>query len=330
MLGRWLLLAAAAAAAATRGAAGAGAGAGAGEPVDPASIPSYVISLKRTPRRFSMFMKSGVVARVLPALTVFDAVDGGTLDPLTDERFSVLARVNMLRKTRRSHTDLVTQGMSGLYVSHVEVWKRVVASGAPMAIVLEDDAAIEPDLLERMRAVLAQLPPPTEWDVWILGCVSVNAHRAAPGLHPLIHEVSEYYGTQAYVVSRRGAQRLAAAAYPMSVQVDAFMAQASMLGMVRTLWRADGYLDVKQLLWAGTTVQQLYCDLCDLPHDYNRFTDVATWLLLGAALGLAALRLPTAWLAERLPCLRGCLLARCLRRAGSAAAAHKRSGEDAS
>lgn len=323
-----LVLASSAAAAATADAAAAAAAAS--EPVDPAAIPAYVISLKRTPRRFSLFMQSGVVARVLPALTVFDAVDGNTLDPLTDERFSVLSRVNLLRKTRRSHTELVTLGMSGLYVSHVEVWKRVVASGAPMAIVLEDDAAIEPDLLERMRAVLAQLPPPTEWDVWILGCLTVNAHRAAPGLHPLIHEVSEYYGTQAYVVSRRGAQRLAAAAYPMSVQVDAFMAQASMLGMIRTLWRTDGHLNVKQLLWAGTTVQQLYCDLCDLPHDYNRLADVAKWLLLGAALALVLLRPPTPWLAERLPCLRGCLLARCLRRAGSAAAAHKRSGEDAS
>lgn len=259
-------------------------------PVPASSLAAHVISLQRTPRRYAYFLQNGLVARVLPALQVLEAVDGSTLEPARDERFSVLARVNLQRKTRRSHTDLVTLGMAGLYISHVEAWKRVLASGVELAIVLEDDAEITADLLPRLDAVMAQLPPPEEWDVWILGCLTVNAHAHAPGLAAGIHEVSEYYGTQAYVVTRRGAARLLAAAYPMAVQVDAFMAQASMLGIIRTLWRADGYVNVRQLTFAGTTVQQLYCDLCSLPHDYNRVTDVAFWLLVGALLALALLR----------------------------------------
>lgn len=269
-------------------AAGAG---GASWPVAASSLPSYVISLKRTPRRFAYFMRSGVVSRVLPGLQVVDAVDGTTLDPPRDERFSVLARVNLLRKTRRSHTDLVTLGMAGLYLSHADVWQRVLASGAELAIVLEDDAEIAGDLLERMDEVLAQLPPPSQWDVWILGCLTVNAHAPAPGLATGIHEVTEYYGTQAYVVTRRGAQRLLGAAFPMAVQVDAFMAQASMLGIVRTLWRTDQRVNIKQLAFAGSTVQEFYCGLCALPHDYNRVTDVLFWICAGAAAMLALVRL---------------------------------------
>lgn len=294
-------------------------------PVDPASLPAYVITLKRTPKRFTYFMQSGAVEKQFPGLQVFEAIDGKTLDPLTDERFSVLARVNMMRKTRRSHTDLVTLGMAGLYISHAEVWKRIVDSGAELAVVLEDDAEIMHDFQARFGAVMAQLPPPSEWDVYILGCLTVDAHAPAAGLHAGIHEVQEYYGTQAYAVTRRGAQRLLAAAYPMAVQVDAYMAQASMLGMIRTLWRTDGFLDVRQLMWAGTTVQQLYCDLCNLPHDYNRVTDVLKWLLLGAALGLAFVKLPLSCL-ERIPGLRICA-GRCRRHS----LAHiKRTGEYAS
>ena len=175
-------------------------------------------------------------------------------------------------------------------MSHAEVWSRVLDSGVELAMVLEDDADITPDLLGRLDAVLAQLPPPGEWDVWILGCLTVNAHAPAAGLAPGIHEVSEFYGTQAYIVTRRGAQRLLSNAFPMEVQVDAFMAQAAMLGIVRTLWRADGYVNVRQLTFAGTTVQQLYCDLCSLPHDYNRASDVLFWLAVGAQLTLLVTR----------------------------------------
>ena len=101
---------------------------------------------------------------------------------------------------------------------------------------------------------------------------------------------------------------------------DAFMAQASMLGVIRTLWRADDFIHVKQLLFAGTTVQQVYCDLCELPHDYNRFTDVMKWLCLGIALGLAYYRLPRDWI-HRLPGSN-----RCLRRKSAAV---KRDQEEA-
>ena len=290
-------------------------------PVDASSIPSYVITLKRTPRRFKLFMQ-GAVSKVLPNLEIFDAVDGSKLDPARDDRFSVLARVNFMRKTRRSHTDLVTLGMAGLYISHVEIWKKIVDSGADLAIVLEDDASIEADLLTRMNVVLKDLPPPTDWDVWILGCLTVDKHSpsAAGDLPSNIHEVQEYYGTQAYVITRRGAQRLIAQAYPMAVQVDAYMAQASMLGIIRTLWRTDGYVNVKQLLLAGTTVQQVYCDLCSLPHDYNRVTDVLKWIALGVVIGMLYYRLPKDW-ASRVPGLNKC----CKRKA----AARKRSGEDA-
>lgn len=316
-----LLLGLAAAAADAGAAAAAGGGAW---PADPATMPAYVITLKRTPKRLEYFMKTGTVASQLPQLQVFEAVDGKTLDPVNDERFSVLARVNLIRKTRRSHTDLVTAGMAGLYISHVEVWKAVVASGAPLAIVLEDDAEIPADFQERWAAVMAQLPPPTEWDVYILGCLSVGGHHPGPGLHPAIHEVAEYFGTQAYVVTARGAQRLLRVAYPMAVQVDAFMAQASTLGLVRTLWRHDGFLDVRQLFWAGTTVQQLYCDLCNLPHDYNRVADVLKWLALGLALGMGLMRLPQS-VVERVPGLRLCA-GRCRRQTAAA----KRAGDYAS
>lgn len=255
-----------------------------------AELPAWVISLRRTPKRYADFSADGAALRVFPRLERFDAIDGRELDVVNDERFAVSARVAVRRGSRRAHTDLATVGMAGLYISHVDVWTKCAASaGDDVCVVLEDDAVITPALAPRLDALLAALPSPDAWDVVVLGAVRVARSHAAPGLAPGLHVVDEYAGTQAYLVSRRGAARLLRLAYPMTTQVDAFMSQAAALGLVRALWPSAGdvALSVPQRLFAGTTVQERYCHLCDLGDDYNRFVDVARWMAVGAVAALA-------------------------------------------
>ena len=264
-------------------------------PIPAISIPAYVITLKRTPQRFAQFEEDGRPFRVLPRLARHEGVDGKLLSSLNDDRFSIVARLNMQRGTRRAHSDLVTLGMAGLYISHVDVWQRFLSeTGDALAIVLEDDAVVPNDLTTRMDDAMRRMPPPGEWDVWILGAIVVTASAQAPGATRGLNEVKGYGGTQAYVITRRGAARLIALSYPMQTQVDAFMSQAAELGLIRTLWFADSSVNVPQrfrIMNQGSTVQQTYCDLCDLPHDYSRLRDVGTWLLVGMCATLLIQRL---------------------------------------
>jgi GR25 family glycosyltransferase involved in LPS biosynthesis len=268
-------------------------------------------------QRLKNFRQHSHAFEELPRLQEFPATDGRTLDVAHDERISVQARLRMAEGSgRRSHSDLQTPGMAGLYISHVEVWKAILASGEPVGIVLEDDAVVSLGTAERMLALQQGMPEPGSWDVWLLGTVAIMGRGQPPAGFPGAEAgagsssgagwigVTEWWGTQAYAVSRRGAAALLAHAYPMDVQVDAFMAQMAAMGEITVVSRAStADLDIPQFAWwqQTTTLQkfELMCDVCDLPNDFSVAQDTAglatRGLLLGAAAVLAA---PTAlrWL----------------------------------
>ena len=302
-------LADAAAAAAYAAAAGAAGAAGAA-PLGPARAwPAWVITLARTPGRLARFRRASSAYEEFPRLQEFPATDGRSLDVVRDLRVSARSRVRS-RDTadRRSHSDLQSLGMSGLYISHVEVWRAFLASGEPVGLVLEDDAVVERGVAARIDAALAAgAPPPGEWDVWLVGALALRATRAAPAA---FGEgwlgVTDWWGTQAYVLTRRGAAALLAHAYPADAQIDAYMAQMAALGEVVAVSREG--LDIPQFAWytlGGTTVQMyaIYCDACDLPHGFSMAGENLRLRLAGLAAGVLAALLWQPALSLRRRCL---------------------------
>ena len=224
----------------------------------PHTWPAWVITLARTPARLARFKRSSSAFSEFPRLQEFSATDGRTLDVISETRLTSRARVRTRDVSgRRAHSDLQTLGMAGLYVSHVDVWKAFLASGEPLGLVLEDDAVVAVGVGVRVEAALAGMPPPEAWDVWLVGALALRATGAAPpGLPPGWVAVTDWWGTQAYVVTRRGAAALLAHAYPADAQIDAYMAQMAALGEVLVLSHQD--VDIPQFAWytlGGTTVQ---------------------------------------------------------------------------
>jgi GR25 family glycosyltransferase involved in LPS biosynthesis len=275
------------------------------------NVAAWVISLARTPHRYAVFRANSWAHQVFPRLAAFAATDGLALDVARDARISAHGRAAILRGERRSHSGLATRGMAGLYVSHVDVWRAFLASGEPVGLVFEDDALVQADAGPRFDAALRALPNSTlawDLDLWLLGVVAVLEERpAARALGPGWTRVTNFFGTQAYLLTRRGAQRLVAHAYPMTDQIDAYMARMAALGEVVALKREDGLVDFPQFVFgplAGvwSTVQQSYCDMCSLPPDWSRAHDEAGWQRCGAALGAALVLVPwtrlAAWLAR--------------------------------
>ena len=250
-----------------------------------ASVPLYVVSLARSPKRWRAFVASGVAARSFPTLEQFPAVDGRSVSVRNDSRLSPTARVAILRGTRRDHTDITTAGMVGCYLSHLALWQRVLADGSALAVVMEDDAAVTPGARRHIDALLAALPGTDSWDVLLLG----HAHpptQAPSADHPGFADVSAWYGTIAYAVTARGAAALVRRALPIQFQVDGYMAQLAKRREL-TVLHGPSAGDIRSMWFTRSDVQDT-CHLCDLPHDYNRVADVAFWVALGAALTLAA------------------------------------------
>jgi GR25 family glycosyltransferase involved in LPS biosynthesis len=290
-------------------------------PATMATTKLFVVTLARNSDRWEYFLKGGDTAAQFPGLTRFEAVDGRSLNLLNDSRLSLSARVAIMRGTRRDHTDINTPGMVGCYLSHLALWQRVADERLPLAVVMEDDANVQPGLAASVDALLARLPNGDDWDVLLLGYAHPPT-EAPSGRFPGFGDVSYWHGTIAYVVTARGAARLLAYATPVQFQVDGYMAFMAKLGRL-TVLHDGGAVNVRSVWGTGTTVQDR-CHLCDLPHDYKRMPDVLWWVALGAVLAVAAnfawdrglLKAVALWLA---PVVRSTALGRaccgcCLRR----------------
>ena len=115
----------------------------------------------------------------------------------------------------------MSAGAYACFQSHREVWQRLVASGAPHAMVLEDDLLIA----EGFAAYLSQDWVPQDADLVRLETFQIRLHRqAGPGLPARgrrLHRLrSRHVGTGCYVISQGAARHLLAVTEAISDPVD--------------------------------------------------------------------------------------------------------------
>jgi glycosyl transferase family 25 len=135
---------------------------------------------------------------------------------------------------RRRHGMAPVMGELGCYLSHMEVMRAFVASGADFALVLEDDVLLHDSLPAVLQGLLHHA---RRWDVAKLSAV----HRGTPvpylalaAGHQLAVMLSRCTGSSAYLMNRR-----AAAAYlrspggllPMSLPYDHVFDQGWRFGL---------------------------------------------------------------------------------------------------
>lgn len=203
------------------------------------------ISLDRRPDRWAK-TKASANRAGLP-MTRFRAVDAREFAAPAHEHpdVSLLTAHNLLKRTRRSHYEIDRAGAVGCSLSHYGVWRGLLNSGAPAVLIFEDDVELPADMRGRLERLFRVLP--AEWDV-----IQFTATRFDTGLGCMPDPVvgpdwwscTSLMGAHAYMVSRRGAERLLARAYPIELHVDAYMAFMARLGLIRMLW--NPLIDINQ------------------------------------------------------------------------------------
>jgi glycosyl transferase family 25 len=132
-----------------------------------------------------------------------DAVDGRALTSNDLGGLGLAAR-------RRYFTNELTPGEIGCFLSHRRVYEEIIATGAPVTVVLEDDAEVAPDFAALAESIAA-LP---RFDlVWLCGAPKGKRYRNERRLterYELVRPFETKSTTQGYVVSLAGAQKLAA------------------------------------------------------------------------------------------------------------------------
>ncbi|MGI9337625.1 MAG: FkbM family methyltransferase [Gammaproteobacteria bacterium] len=175
--------------------------------------PIYVISLARAAARRE---KMRAQLQTLGAgYEIVDAVDGAALNPAD--------YAHQLRqdKFRRKFGRDMLAGEIGCYLSHYRLWQRIVAEKTPSALILEDDAEWDDDLLPVICAI-AELR--RRWGVVLL---SGRKHKTAGRLLATINENRQLIlrnrreaTTAGYMISQQGARELLEYCQEITAPID--------------------------------------------------------------------------------------------------------------
>lgn len=202
----------------------------------------YVISLDRTPERFS-FVKKQFDEQGIECER-FKAIDGYELDFQNTETEKFLsaeekkdfrnyswenkpAKYNVVLHGRSLMQIIVDKtplslGEVGVACSHREIWKELIKNKYDKVMVFEDDVVLDEDFRSNLREYISDLPD--DWDIAFLGvgrrnnkygyfvCVG-EIFRDIDNVegHPFVAKIQPtnlVYGLYGYIINRKGAKKL--------------------------------------------------------------------------------------------------------------------------
>ncbi len=249
------------------------------EPLSEKSIHFYCINLKHRTDRWTAFSQQPAIQEIKRSWVFerFDAVAGSTVDIQTDTRISMRAKRNIKQKMRRDHEDINTVGAIGAYLSHTEIWKRVLNNSEPYAVVFEDDASVPADFLERLKLAYSELNlldglP----DIWAFSYPWSFYYRTKGRSLP--QDVPENLrgnwilnscpgGLGGYFITKEGAKKLLENAFPIDMHVDLYMCLCVEMKKVQCV--SNRRIVLGGLSESAKSDIQLPsgCAICDVPTD---------------------------------------------------------------
>lgn len=165
----------------------------------------YMINLLRRPERrnrmHKLFKELGI------RVETHDAVDGRALNQSILKKMGIKI---MPEYTDPYHDRPMTMGEIGCFLSHYNIWNKVIENDFKSVIILEDDVRFEPFFCQKLNYILTELKDlHLEWDLVYLGRKKL-AENAEPWIDEskyLVHAAYSYW-TLGYILSASGARKL--------------------------------------------------------------------------------------------------------------------------
>lgn len=240
--------------------------------------PIYVINMKQRPDRWKLFTEQDPAVRALKIHRV-NAVNGKALNWLTDKRIAPYTRLNIMRNDRRSHREVASMGAIGCTISHANIWRKLVKSGAPYAVVMEDDARFTMNQLQKLNEIAKTVPPSTA--IWLLGLFKPNMVREPLPSGSPWSRVFTFTASHAYVITRGAAQKLLEQVFPIDMHVDHYMSTMSTLYDMPMLIHDNVFIPFGGVMEPGNKARAIEsntsqhtkdgCSGCHVPDHFSRF-----------------------------------------------------------
>jgi len=172
-------------------------------------------------------------------------------------KLSTCALADLQLGSRSNHEHIFSLGAVGCYMSHASVWEHIVRHSIPMLAIFESDVLLDPQFGARFRDLVQDIQrrqsleeqeeeeeeqeqeqeeEDASFDVGMIGYYQTNPiqweeDRGTSALWRKMKLGSYVKGTHAYIVTLRGARKLLSCAFPIEVQVDAFLSRAIVRGV---------------------------------------------------------------------------------------------------
>jgi glycosyl transferase, family 25 len=178
-------------------------------------LPVAVINLAHRTDRWQM-LSQRMSAAGLSKLIKVPAVEGAKL-PKAEIAALLGAPADHIDEAPPSHLSL-TRPAVGCFLSHLAVWRWMIARGLPRLLVLEDDAAPAPDYsIARLRRVLKELP--AEAGLTFFGRIIMHGLAERPEASEL-PRMYYFNGTFAYLITPSAANFLLQHLFPLQCHID--------------------------------------------------------------------------------------------------------------
>ena len=247
------------------------------------NIHFYCINLKHRTDRWEAFSSQLAVTQIQERYPFerFDAVLGKTIDIQSDPRVSLRTKRNIKEDSRRNHEDLNSLGGVGCYLSHAGVWQKIAEGKEPYAIVFEDDTELEPDFLQTLdRCMLDREFLPEMPDLWTFSYgwkfYYKTRGKKAPEDVPANHSGPWVYntcpgGTNGYFLTREGAKKLLAEAFPIDMHVDLYMCACVELKKIICVSHNSLILGIIEEVSESDIQLSSECLICNIPNNYTKY-----------------------------------------------------------
>lgn len=176
-------------------------------------VPVFIVNLPSSTVRKEHMIKE--CQRIGLSFEFIEAVNGRELD------LSALPAYDAHKCQQVLGRDL-RLGEIGCLLSHQKIYQKIVDNGIPYALILEDDVALNKDVVRFLQDV-SQFP--SDWELILLGHYAGHDFnlmqlevrspssfwgrtKVMQGAYQLVRLVRPAYGTHGYLVSQRGAQKL--------------------------------------------------------------------------------------------------------------------------
>ena len=235
------------------------------------SIPSFCITLERRKDRWKRFQDQPGIQPL--NVKRFIGVDGNTLDIKKETRITTLTKRNILRNSRRSHEELDSAGGVGCALSHIALWQWMVDNQQELCLVMEDDAVIPPDFVEKVNKSIQKsviLKDTTQWDLWMVGGICEELSRI-PQESPqsTIVRTGAFITTHCYIITLNTAKQFLKDVYPIHCHIDWWMSIYGYLNDIRILH--DTEFNVLQDKEIKTDIQNKNgCTICGVDDNFEK------------------------------------------------------------